>query len=149
MSQLSKCKFCGTPHRLGQCPELQTKSPRDVVERPEKRPVGVTASKSKRKHAGEEPGKPNGREPGARGTKSKGKTKKKAKKARRQAVKALPFDGSTAGSNPAAPAKLRRGPPRKGEEHATLTARKPWIKLGISRSQFYKRQKALQASEAK
>ena len=33
---------------------------------------------------------------------------------------------------------IKVGPPRKGEEHKTLTATKPWEKLGMSRAKWYR-----------
>ena len=42
-----------------------------------------------------------------------------------------------------APGQIKVGPPRKGEEHKTLTATKPWEKLGMSRPSWYRKGKPM------
>jgi len=196
MAQLSKCKFCGQVHRLGQCPELQTKS-RDGVERhagkeraptrtsvelpppisrstlpapvgrsakgslvssparatkPAKKakPKGKTNGKNKVRDRGREnrgdghnrnqgrPGRkrkddPNGdrKQPAA----SRATGLQRASDRPDDTLKSGVQSGATVASSTS---QIKVGPPRKGEEHKTLTATKPWEKLGMSRAKWYR-----------
>lgn len=67
-----------------------------------------------------------GIKPGPRGTKPK---------ARSSEVESAAHNGWVAGSNPAAPTKIKRGRPRIGEK-----ASKPWVAAGMTKSTWYRRQ---------
>lgn len=45
--------------------------------------------------------------------------------------------------------KMKPGKPRAGEESKTLTAQKPWVKLGMSRATWYRANKPTKKAKKK
>ena len=150
---LPKCRICGDKHRLGGCPSNATKSrgSRNEIADPDA-PVARQSSRSEsqkvqpsdhRAQAGVA-SRPRGTKPAKKAKpKKKGKTKKNlpatptvkvGKPVAREAVIAAIENGAIEKA-------IRVGPPRKGEEHKTLTATKPWEKLGMSRPSWYRKGK--------
>ena len=159
---LPKCRICGEKHRLGGCPSSIQRAPKS---RPEAQKV-EQPRELRGKDAGSIPAGPPTKPAKKAKPKKKGKINGKAKKTKSgssrkhkgrsagpdiqgngaaQSIAAVDVsqDLPASAGNVAqlAAGQIKVGPPRKGEEHKTLTATKPWEKLGMSRPSWYRKGK--------
>ena len=169
--ELPKCRTCGERHRLGGCPGNATKNSRGAgspVTNPDSTPSGLQhgaattsdPSTASPKARGKGTGAANVAKPqlAPRGTKpaKKAKPKKKGKTKKKRAStafkvtvdKPISREAVTKAIGGGAIEKvlggaIRVGPPRKGEEHKTLTATKPWILMKMSRPTWYRKGKPM------